>query len=55
MGVETFFTIVVGVFVVGVLALVAYALFELSPFAPRSETYRDPETGRRRWESPRVD
>jgi len=55
MAIETFFIIVVGVFVVGVLALVAYALFELSPFAHRGESYRDPETGRRRWQSPHLD
>ena len=43
------------VFVVVVLAIVGLALFEMSPFARHKDHYRDPETGRRRFESPRLD
>ena len=49
------FTIVVMAFVVFVLALAAYAFFELTPFAKHADHYRDPETGKRRGESPRLD
>lgn len=52
---NTFFAIVVFAFVFAVLAVVAYALFELSPFARHSDSFRDPRTGARRWESPRLD
>ena len=38
-------------FVVSVLALVAYSLFELSPFARHRDVYR----GRERQRSPRLD
>ena len=44
--------LVVMVFVVGVLALVAYALFELSPFAHHQDTYHKPGE---RQQSPRLD
>jgi hypothetical protein len=49
------FTIIVLLFVVGVLATVAYAVFEVTPFAKHKDHYRDPETGERRWESPYLD
>jgi hypothetical protein len=42
------------VFVVGVLALVAYALYECTPFPHHDNPYRDSLTGKRR-ESPHVD
>ncbi len=42
------------VFVVGVLALVAYALYECTPLPHRSNPYRDHDSGRR-FESPHVD
>jgi hypothetical protein len=42
------------VFVVGVLALVAYALYECTPLAHRFNPYRDSATGRRH-EGPHVD
>ena len=41
------------VFVIGILALAAYALWESSPFPHRENPYRD-ETGHRRWESPHL-
>jgi Tfp pilus assembly protein PilE len=52
---NTLFTIVVFVFVLAVLAVVAYAAFEVSPFAHHAEQFRDPRTGRRRWQSPHLD
>ena len=52
---QAIWIIVVFVFVIGVLATVGYALFELTPFAPRSDRYRDPGTGKRISDSPRLD
>jgi hypothetical protein len=52
---NTFFAVVVFVFVFSVLAFVTYALFEVSPFAHHKESFRDPRTGKRRWQSPRLD
>ena len=50
---QALYTIVVFVFVIGVLALVAYALFEVTPLASHKERFRD---GRgKRIESPRLD
>jgi hypothetical protein len=48
-------TLIVLTFVVGVLAVVAYGIYELSPFAHHSESYRDPSTGTRQWQSPHLD
>ncbi len=48
------FTVIVIAFVITVLALVGYALFEM-PFATHTDQLRDPRTGKRRWESPRLD
>ncbi len=42
-------------FVFSVLALVGLALFKISPFARHADHYRDPETGKRRFNSPRID
>ncbi len=47
--------VIVFVFVVSVLALVGLVLFKLSPFARHADHYRDPETGERRFDSPRLD
>jgi len=49
------FTVIVLAFVVVVLVVVAYAIFEMTPLARHSDHYRDPVTGKRRWESPRLD
>jgi len=49
------FTIIVLVFVVAVLALVAFALFEMSPFGRHSDRYRDPETHKRRFKAPNLE
>jgi hypothetical protein len=42
-------------FVLAVLAVVAYALFKLSPFAHHADHYRDPRTGKRLQESPHLE
>ena len=47
-----FGTVITMVFVVGVLAVVAYALFELSPFARHDDRYHEPGE---RQQSPRLD
>ncbi|HZR92071.1 MAG TPA: hypothetical protein VFA44_06635 [Gaiellaceae bacterium] len=43
------------VFVVGVLVWLGYGLFEVSPLARHGDQFRDPRTGRRRWESPHLE
>jgi hypothetical protein len=48
-------TIIVFVFVIGVLAVVAYCLFEMSPFARHTDVYRDPVTHKWLGEPPRLD
>ncbi len=45
-------TVIVMVVVFGILAVVAYALFELSPFAHHEDRYHEP--GQRR-QSPHLD
>jgi hypothetical protein len=45
---DTFFILVAFVFVFAVLAVVAYALFEVSPFAHHKDLLRDPRTGKPR-------
>jgi hypothetical protein len=52
---STVFTIIVFAVVLAGLAVGAWALFELSPFARHQEQFRDPLTGRRSGESPRLD
>jgi hypothetical protein len=47
-----FGTVITMAFVVGVLAVVAWALFELSPFAHHDDRYHDPGE---RQQSPRLD
>jgi hypothetical protein len=51
---ETFFIVIVFAFVVAVLGVVAYALYEMSPFAHHVDEFRDPRTGERRGESPHL-
>jgi hypothetical protein len=48
-------TLVVFVFVLGVVATVGYALFAMSPFAEHRDRFRDPRTGRRLGGIPRLD
>ena len=45
-------TIAAMAFVIGVLAVVAYALFEMSPFAHHEDIYHEPGE---RQQSPRLD
>ena len=49
------FTIIVFAFVISVLGLVGVAIVEMSPLGRHRDHYRDPETGLRRFESPRLD
>ncbi|HLY94335.1 MAG TPA: hypothetical protein VKP14_05780 [Gaiellaceae bacterium] len=51
----TFFEVLAVVFVVVVLAFLAFPLFESSPFAHHADQYRDPRTGKRREGAPRLD
>jgi len=48
-------TTLVMVFVIGALAALGYALFEMSPWARHTDQYRDPETGKKLGEAPRLD
>jgi hypothetical protein len=52
---STLWTIVAVVFVLSVLAVVAYGLFELSPLARHRDRFRELRTGRRLWESPHLE
>ena len=52
---NTLFALIVFAFVLAVLGVVAYALFELSPFAHHAERFRDSRTGKRKWDSPHLD
>lgn len=47
--------IIVIAVVVVVVGAVALALFEMSPFARHSDSYRDPITHQRRWEAPNLE
>lgn len=48
-------TTIVLLFVVGVIAFVAFGVYECTPFAHQENPYRNHTTGRRRWESPHLD
>ncbi len=52
---NTVFVIIVFAFVISVLALVGFAIVEMSPLGRHRDHYRDPETGNRRFDSPRLD
>jgi hypothetical protein len=49
-----FLTVVVFVFVLSAVAIVLWSLYECTPLPKRHNPYRD-ESGRRRWDSPKVD
>ena len=51
----TLWVIVVFAFVVGTLAVIGFAIVESTSYAHRSNPYRDPTTGDRRWSSPHLD
>ena len=48
-------TILTFAFVLATLGVVVYAIYECTPLPQRHTPYRDSHTGRRRWESPRLD
>jgi len=50
-----FIIVIVLAFVIGTVAVVAFGLFEASPFPRRKNPYRDPVTHERRFESPHLD
>jgi len=50
-----FWAIIATVFVLGVLAWLAFGMFELTPFARRSNALRDPRTGKPRGHSPHLE
>jgi hypothetical protein len=49
------FTFIVIGFVIAVLLVVAFSLFEMSPFGRHKDHYRDPATGSRRWNPPNLE
>jgi hypothetical protein len=51
---NTVFLVVAFVFVFSVVAVAAYAVFELTPLAHHKDRYRD-ASGNRRFDSPHVD
>jgi hypothetical protein len=54
MSTNTIFLIVGFLFVVSVLGLVAYSIYELTPFASHKDHYRN-SAGQKRFKSPRLD
>ena len=48
-------TFIVLALVVGIGAVIVWALFEMSPFAHHVDRFRDPVTGRKRGESPHLE
>ena len=48
-------TFIVLACVVGIGAVIVWALFEMSPFAHHVDQFRDPVTGRKRGESPHLE
>jgi hypothetical protein len=51
----TVWAVVVFGFLVAVLLVVAWALFEMSPFGRHDDHYRDAVTGKRRWDPPNLE
>ena len=49
------FTLIVLSFVVAVLLVAAFALFEISPFGRHKDHYRDAGSGTRRWDPPNLE
>jgi hypothetical protein len=52
---QALWIVVVFAFVAVVLAVVAFALFEITPFARHTERFRDPRTGKKLGTGPRLD
>ena len=51
---SAFWVIVAMVFVIGVLAFIAYGVYEVTPYARHSDRFRDP-AGKRRGDSPHLE
>ena len=51
----TVFTFIVLGFVAAVLLVVAFSVFEISPFARHADHYRNQFTGKRRWDPPNLE
>jgi hypothetical protein len=51
---DTVFLVIVFAFVIAVLLLVAYSIYEVTPLARHKDHYRD-ESGKRRFDSPWLD
>ena len=49
------FTLIVLSFVIAVLLVVGYAIFEVTPLGRHSDHYRNPVTGKRRWDPPNLE
>jgi hypothetical protein len=47
--------IVVFAFVFSVLGVVGFSIFKMSPFAHHTDHFRDSETGKKLYDSPRLD
>jgi hypothetical protein len=47
---NTVYEVVVTIFVLGVLSVVGYAIWRISPWGRHTDHFRDPETGEHRWE-----
>jgi hypothetical protein len=54
MSTNTIFLIIGFLFVLSVLGLAAYTIYELTPFANHKDHYRN-SAGKKRFESPRLD
>jgi hypothetical protein len=52
---STFFAVLMFLFVVVVLVFLAIPFFEATPLAHHRDQYRDPRTGKRIGQSPRLD
>ena len=52
---DTLFLVVSLTFVIAVLAVAAYGLFELSPFGRHTDVYRDPSSHKRRFDPPNLE
>ena len=51
----TVFTLIVLTFVVAVLLVAGFALFEISPFGRHADHYRNADTGKRRFNPPNLE
>lgn len=47
--------LIVIILVFAIVAVVLFGMFEVTPFAHRTNPYRDPRNGKRLWESPHLE